>query len=143
MKSIYKAKKIVITACLLLFAAVTVNAQVLVVATAGTMGPTPYPNLGMAFAAINAGTHQGNVGVIIMSNTSETGPCILNASGAGAAVYTAVGISPGANGVTVSGATATGRGLIELNGADNVTIDGDNPNTAGLHRDLTIQNTAA
>ena len=33
--------------------------------------------------------------------------------------------------------------MIELNGADNVTIDGDNPNTAGTNRDLTLQNTAA
>ncbi|HRF40981.1 MAG TPA: hypothetical protein PK198_19455, partial [Saprospiraceae bacterium] len=33
--------------------------------------------------------------------------------------------------------------MIEFNGADNVTLDGDNPNSAGINRNLTITNTAA
>jgi subtilisin-like proprotein convertase family protein len=51
-------------------------------------------------------------------------------------------IRPTVDGVTVSGPTVTGRGLIEFNGADNVTLDGDNPNSAGINRNLTITNTA-
>ena len=45
--------------------------------------------------------------------------------------------------MSVSGPTTTGRGLIELNGADNVTIDGDNPNTPFTNRNLSIINTEA
>ncbi|MEP6820984.1 MAG: hypothetical protein ABI946_01395, partial [Chthoniobacterales bacterium] len=116
---------------------------VVVTATAGTVGPTGYFDLKSAFDAINAGTHQGAVTVEISGNTSETAPCVLNSSGAGSASYTSVLVRPTSDMASVSGATATGRGLIELNGADNVTIDGDNPNSAGINRNLTITNTAA
>ena len=112
-------------------------------ATAGTLGPTAYADLGSAIAAINAGTHQGVIKVEICGNTTETGAMFLNSSGAGPANYTSVLIHPLADSLTISGPTVTGRGLIELNGADNVTIDGDNPNTIGTNRNLTIQNTAA
>ena len=118
-------------------------AQVSVTATAGTPGPTPYTTLKEAFDAINAGTHQGAITVGITASTSETAPAVLNSWGAGSAVYTSVLVQPTADGVTVSGATVAGRGLIELNGADNVTIDGDNPNTGGTNRNLTLTNTAA
>lgn len=119
------------------------RAQVVVTASAGQMGPTMYPTLSAAFADINAGLPQGIIGVGIMSNITETGPCVLNASGAGAAIYTSVTIAPIVDNVTISGPTVAGRGLIELNGADNIIIDGDNPNTAGVNRNLTILNTAA
>lgn len=46
------------------------------------------------------------------------------------------------DGVSVSGNPASGLGVVQLNGASNVTIDGDNPNSGGTNRDLTIQNTA-
>lgn len=121
----------------------SVYSQVSVTATAGTTGPTSYTTLNNAFAAINAGTHQGNITISITANTTETGACVLNSSGAGSASYTSVTIRPTNDGVTISGPTVTGRGLIELNGADNVTIDGDNPNTSGINRNLTITNTAA
>jgi hypothetical protein len=114
-----------------------------VTATAGTTGPINYPTLNDAFVAINAGTHQGAITVDVVANTTEVGVCVLNSSGAGSAVYTSVLIRPTVDTVTIAGPTVTGRGLIELNGADNVTIDGDNPNTAGTNRNLTIQNTAA
>src|SRR5204863_5345134 len=81
--------------------------------------------------------------VEICGNTTETGAMFLNSSGAAPANYTSVLIHPLADSLTISGPTVTGRGLIELNGADNVTIDGDNPNTIGTNRNLTIQNTAA
>ncbi|MEO8275263.1 MAG: Calx-beta domain-containing protein [Thermoanaerobaculia bacterium] len=115
---------------------------VTVTATAGTPGPTDYPTVKDAFDAINAGTHQGDITVSVIVSTTETAPAVLNSSGAGAAVYTSVLVRPSNDGVSISSATATGRGVIELNGADNVTIDGDNPGTAGTNRDLTIQNTA-
>lgn len=130
-------------AAALVLAGATVRAQVVVTATAGVMGPTMYPTLSAAIADVNAGLPQGIIGIGIMSNITETGPVVLNASGAGPALYTQLTIAPVTDGVTISGPTATGRGLIELNGADNVIIDGDNPNTAGVNRNLTIQNTAS
>ena len=105
-----------------------------VTATAGTASAS-YTTLKGAFDAINAGTHQGAITVdIALSTTEGATPAVLNSSGAGSAVYTSVLIRPSADGVTVAGATPTGRGVIELNGADNVTIDGDNPNTGGTNR---------
>src|ERR1044071_3242476 len=112
-------------------------------ATAGTLGPTAYPDLASAIAAINAGTHQGVINIEICGSTIETGTMFLNGNTAAPANYTSVTIRPLADGLTISGPTLTGRGLIELNGASNITIDGDNPNTIGINRNLTIQNTAA
>ncbi len=120
-------------------------AQVSVTATAGTATGS-YATLGAAFTAINGGTHQGAITIDISANTAETAPAVLNSSGAGSASYTSVLIEPSADGVTITGSTATsiptGRGLIELNGADNVTINGDNPNTSGTNQNLTISNNA-
>lgn len=106
-------------------------------------GNGQYSTLTAAFDAINAGTHTGAVTVTIFGNTTEPGSAVLNSSGAGAASYTSVVIRPANDNVTVAGPSLQGRGLIELNGADNVTIDGDNPNTTGTNRNLTLQNTAA
>lgn len=117
-------------------------APVTVTATAGTASAT-YNTLTEAVAAINAGTHQGDIVVTVNQSTTEPASVVLNGSGAGPATYTSILIKPGADNVTVSGASVQGRGLIELNGADNVTIDGDNPGTAGINRNLTLQNTAA
>ncbi|MGI8812322.1 MAG: choice-of-anchor Q domain-containing protein [Pyrinomonadaceae bacterium] len=102
-----------------------------------------YASLQDAFTAINGGVHTGAIKVeICTSETEPAGSAVLNSSGAGSASYTSVNIYPIADGVTVVGAAAMGRGLVELNGADNVTIDGDNPNTSGTNRNLTFQNTA-
>ncbi|MES2701392.1 MAG: Ig-like domain-containing protein [Bacteroidota bacterium] len=117
-------------------------AQVSLTATGGTTAAS-YTTLGLAFAAINAGTHTGVITLSISASTTEAGPCVLNSSSAGSASYTAISIRPTADAVTVSGPTTTGRGLIELNGADNVTIDGDNAGSAGTNRNLTFTNTAA
>ena len=112
-----------------------------------TGGPvTTYANIKLAFDAINAGTHTGAITISITgagTYTDPAAPAILNSNGVGAASYTSVLIRPTADGVTISGTTATGRGVIELNAADNVTIDGDNPNTGGTNRNLTIVNLAA
>ena len=116
--------------------------QVTLTATAGTASGS-FTTLKLAFDAINAGTHQGDIVISINANTTEgTTPATLNSTGAGSSVYTSVLIRPTADGLSVSGNPATGFGVIQLKGADNVTIDGDNPNTGGTNRNLTIQNTA-
>src|SRR6267143_1371761 len=116
---------------------------VTVTATSGVIGPTNYPTLKGAFDAINAGTHQGDITIDIVANTSEgSTPATLNGSGAGSASYTSVLIRPVNDGVSVSGDPASGLGVVQLNGASTVTIDGDNPNTPGINQNLTIQNTA-
>ncbi len=113
-----------------------------VTATAGTPGPTPYLTLKLAFDAINAGTHQGTVVVNVNGNSTETAPAVLNRTGTGSSSYTSVLVRPTVDGVSVSGAIPSAA-VVKLNATTNVTIDGDNPNTAGTNRNLTIQNTSA
>jgi hypothetical protein len=104
---------------------------------------TGYATLGAAFAAINAGTHTGAIAIEICISTSEGAtPATLNSGDAAPASYTSVNIYPLADGVSITGAPITGFGVIQLNGSDNVTIDGDNPNSAGTNRNLTVSNTA-
>ncbi|HSS22812.1 MAG TPA: DUF4214 domain-containing protein [Pyrinomonadaceae bacterium] len=107
---------------------------VTVTATTGTLGPTDYPTVKAAFDAINAGTHTGTINIFILGDTAEGVAAVLNASGSGAASYTSIRMQP--SGVrTVTGNLATP--LIDLNGANNLTIDGTN--TGG--NSLTISNT--
>ena len=95
-----------------------------------------YATLKDAFDAINAGTHTGAITIGVCGDTTETAPAVLNASGAGSASYTSVLMVP--NGAhAISGAIVAGSPLIDLNGADNVTINGL---SVGL---LTISNTTA
>ncbi|WP_324326915.1 hypothetical protein, partial [Flavobacterium sp.] len=113
------------------------SGNVLVNASAGTTAPTFYSTLKAAFDAINAGTHQGVITIAIYGNTTETATAALNASGSGSAVYTSIGIQPaGGAARTVSGSLAAA--LINLNGADNVTINGLNSGS----NSLTISNTS-
>lgn len=113
--------------------AISASAQVNVNPGAGS-----YTTLKDAFDAINAGTHTGAITVDIVGDTTETAPAVLNASGAGAASYTSIIISPtGGAARTISGAITAGSPLVDFNGADNVTIDGLN---AGGNS-LTIANT--
>jgi len=144
-QALQNMQRIVASSLFVLICSFSVNqtfAQVDVTASAGTTNST-YTTLKAAFDAINAGTHQGTISIGISANTTETAPAVLNSNGAGSAVYTSVLIQPTVDAVSISGATATGRGVIELKGADNVTINGDNPNTGATNRNLTIQNTAA
>lgn len=119
------------------------NAQVDV----STGGPvTTYPNLKLAFDAINGGTHTGNILIEITGQGVYLDPgaaSVINSSGAGSADYSSILIRPSADSVSIYATTSGGRGVIELNGADNVTIDGDNPNTPGINRNLSIINTSA
>jgi len=110
-------------------------------ASGGTL-QAGYSTLGAAFAAINAGTHTGDIAVEICASTVESGSSVLHSSGAGSTSYTSVDVYPLIDNAVVESATASGRGVIELNGADNVTIDGDNPSTSGVSQNLTILNTA-
>ncbi|MCX6267203.1 MAG: hypothetical protein NTW16_07580 [Bacteroidetes bacterium] len=113
------------------------NANAQTIRTVGGTGAS-YSTLKMAFDAINAGTITGAVTLQITGSTTETATAALNASGTGSAIYTAVTIYPTVSGKTISGNLATV--LINLNGADNVTIDG-RVNATGSSTDLTITNT--
>ena len=122
-------------ALLLLFTA-TATAQIDVTATGGTPAGA-YPTLGAAFAAINAGVHTGEIRIDISGGTNETASAVLNGSG-GTSSYTQITIRP-AGGVarTVTGNLA--GPLVDLNGADSVTIDG--LNTGGNALSLVNTNT--
>ncbi|MGB7068146.1 MAG: carboxypeptidase-like regulatory domain-containing protein [Pyrinomonadaceae bacterium] len=112
-----------------------------VLATGGDTQQT-YVNVSDAVAAINLGSHTGVITISISGNTIEPGPVVINSSGILSASFESIVIFPAADDVTMSGSSGAGRGLIELNGADNVTIDGDNPNNSSIDRNLSIQNTA-
>lgn len=103
-----------------------------------TGGPsTTYTTLKEAFDAINAGLHSGTILIGISGNTTETASAVLNASGTGSASYLSITINPtGGAARTITG-SVPGH-LIDLNGADNVTIDG--LNTGG--NSLVISNTS-
>lgn len=120
--------------------------QVDVTATAGTTGPTTYSTLAAAFIAINGGIHQGAINILITGNTTEPLNSTTNSlkkSGSGSSSYTSVTIKPSGN-VTVTGTTGSAKPAILLYGADNVTIDGDDPGTAGSQNlTITMPNTSA
>jgi hypothetical protein len=129
---------ILTTFALLTIALSTAWAQVSVTATGGTASAT-YTTVSEAFAAINAGTHQGVIDITITANTTEPAAVTALLGSGGTSNYTAVNIKPSGNVTVNSAATPTSnRGLIELNGADNVTIDGDDLATPGA-RNLTLQ----
>jgi hypothetical protein len=117
-----------------------IQAQVSVSATAGTVGPSAYTTLNDAFAAVNAGTHQGAITISVTGNTTEPASPTALLQSASPSNYTSILIRPSGGNFTINSAASltTNRGIIELNGADNVTIDGDDPVTVGA-RNLTIQ----
>ena len=110
-----------------------------VTASAGTTGPSTYATLKLAFDAINSGVHQGIISVSVTANTTETASAVLNASGSGIANYSSVGIRPTGGGARMISGSFTGA-LIDLNGADYVTIDG--LNTGGNSLTITNPSTA-
>jgi hypothetical protein len=105
----------------------------------GTTDSTAYATLKAAFDAIDAGTHTGSITIDVCGDTSEgTATAALSASGTSSASYTSITISPaGGAARTISGATTAGSPMVDLNGADNVTING--LNSGG--NSLTIANT--
>jgi trimeric autotransporter adhesin len=111
-----------------------------VTSTLGTAAntPTTYATLTAAFTAINgAAIHLGVITIAVSGDTNEgTGTAALNQ----VAGVTSIGIQPvGGAARTITGATTAGNSLINLNGADNVTING--LNTGG--NSLTISNTTS
>lgn len=103
-----------------------IHAQVSVDATAGSFSAT-YTTLNSAFAAINSGTHQGVVNIRIHDNTTETvSSSLLNSGNVSGASYTAISIRPADTATVMKTITCATGGIVvvELNGADNVTIDG-------------------
>jgi len=140
MKTIYqKLWMLLIAASVSL--AVSAQNQVTVTSSGGTSSAN-YTDLASAFGAINAGTHTGTINVAINQNTTEPAGFAdtLYSSGTLSANYTSVKIYPTAA-VTVSGGPGAGRGVVELFGADNVTIDGS-LNGTGTDRSLTFVNTS-
>lgn len=91
-----------------------------------------YTTLRAAFDAINNGLHTGEITILVLGNSTETSTCILNASGIGAASYTRILMQPsGGAARTITGGLSNFP-LIDLNGADNVLIDGLNTNGNSL-----------
>ncbi len=96
-----------------------------------------YLRLKDAFDKINNGTHTGAIEIRINASTSETASAVLNASGSGSASYNSINIYPTTTGLSITCNLAAP--LINLNGADAVTIDG-RVNATGTTKDLTIAN---
>ncbi len=94
-----------------------------------------FSTLASAFAAINAYDQSGrNIQVTFINNTVESSTAQLNAG-----AWTTLKIYPTVADITVSGNLA--GPLIDLNGADNVTIDG-RVNQSGSTRSLTVTNSS-
>ncbi|MFZ4463198.1 MAG: hypothetical protein ACOYN5_05090, partial [Bacteroidales bacterium] len=105
--------------------------------TVGSVG-ADYSTMQAAFTAINNGILTGAVTLQLIASTTETSSAVLNASGTGSASYTIVEIYPTVSGLSITGNLSTP--VIDLNGADNVTIDG-RVNATGLAVDMIITNT--
>ena len=99
-----------------------------------------YSTLKGAFDAINAGTHTGEIAIKVAGSTTETATAVLYQSGFnGTSSYTSVNIYPTLTGLSITG-NRGGAPVIDLNGADNVVIDG-RVNGAGS-ADMTISNSS-
>jgi hypothetical protein len=135
-------KKIYLLTCGLILCVLTISKGQVIVSGGST---ATYSNVNAAFAAINAGTHFGAITIDITASTIEgsTGylPTPLMASGQGPANYTSIILRPSAT-ATIAGDVATGRGVLELDGVDNFTFDGDIIG-GPVQRDLTISCTSS
>jgi hypothetical protein len=99
-----------------------------------------YSTLKGAFDAINAGTHTGAIDIKVAGSTTETATARLYQSGFNStSSYTSVNIYPTLMGLIITG-NRGGAPVIDLNGADNVVIDG-RVNGAGS-ADMTISNSS-
>jgi len=104
----------------------------------GITDGTGYTTLKGAFDALNAQTNQTgkNISVVITASTVETVTAVLN--GNATTQWSSLKIYPNTSGLSITG-NVTGP-LIDLNGADNVTVDG-RVNAAGSTKSLIISNT--
>ncbi|MDZ4758338.1 MAG: GEVED domain-containing protein [Bacteroidota bacterium] len=107
------------------------NQPVSIVATTGAQGPKLYNTLKEAFDSINSGYHTGSIILNIIGDCNETDSCVLKSSGTGNANYTSILVKPSGD-TTRTITMNSNRALIQLNGADNVTIDGLNTNGNSL-----------
>ncbi|HMT07840.1 MAG TPA: VCBS repeat-containing protein, partial [Pyrinomonadaceae bacterium] len=85
-----------------------------------------------AIDAVNAGTFSGAITMTVNADTTETAMASLTYSGNGSANYTSISISPAIGGPRFIIGTLPGEAILELNGADNVTIDGINAGGTSL-----------
>ena len=104
--------------------------------TIGGVGAN-YSTLKLAFDAINSGSITGVITLQITGSTTETASASINASGIGSANYSSVKIYPTGSGYSIS--TSVNTPLINLNAANNITIDG-RVNCSGSTPDFTIKN---
>ncbi len=93
----------------------TVTAAVFVYATECTDFAT-YNKLSEAVAAINNGTHKGNISIYINGDFTETATVTLNCSGSGASSYTGIAIYPFNGNRVISCSLADA--LLAFNGAE-------------------------
>lgn len=115
----------------------TLDAQISLTATAGTTTGN-YSTIKQSFDAINAGTHRGNIIISLTASTTETASAVLYQSGYNnISSYTSVRLQPATSGLSISG--NLGTPLVDLNGADNITIDG-RVNGTGAIKSLSISN---
>ncbi|WP_395655408.1 FISUMP domain-containing protein [Flavobacterium sp.] len=123
----------------ILFSIDCIQGQVSVVGTTAGTTAVNYATLNAAFGAINAGTHKGAITVTITGNTTEPAIAIPLLKSATPSSYSSILIKPSGGNFTINSATTptASQGVIVLKGADNVTIDGDDPADAG-DRDLSI-----
>jgi hypothetical protein len=100
-----------------------------------------YATVKGAFDAINDGTRTGAIKLKLTGSTYEIATATLYQNGytgaGGPSNYSSVSLFPTVTGLSIAGSLAAP--LIDLNGADNVTIDG-RVNASGSAKDLIISN---
>lgn len=118
----------------------TTQAQIVLNSSGGTTTGN-YTTLKAAIDNINNGTHSGSILITVHGNTTETASSVLLESGnvAGAS-YTNIMIRPADTATTnkTIDLALSGSVLLDLNGADNVIIDG-RPLSQGTSRLLTLR----
>ena len=98
-----------------------------------------YATVKEAYDKINDGIHQGEINIKIHNNTTETASAILNSNGTGSANYASINMYPTKTGLSITGNIPAP--LIDLNGANNVTINGS-LNENGVSKELNLINTS-
>ena len=100
-----------------------------------------YTTLKNVFDKINIGTHTGAIEIRVKASTTETASAVIFQSGytssGGTSNYSSINIYPVNSGLTIVG--NLNASLIDLNGADNITIDG-RVGATGSTKDLVLDN---
>jgi hypothetical protein len=118
MKMILNATKVLVLFMLLLFGQLAKGQNVSV--SGAVTGNGSYADLNSAFAAINGGVQtSANITVSILASTTETASAVLNQG-----LWSSIIISPSGGSYTITGNLSAP--IIDLNGADLVTINGLN-----------------